>query len=175
MIVRVDSSKRGKAQLGAMPLGHAPELAVSLVDSPDRAEVPVEVLADDLEDPGIRLVERIDLGQNTGRGVLGRLPPLVVLAPGEIVKDHQAALNFPLVVPQRAGVDQHPRPLLQAGMGDEDLDLIERFAADGPKEREFLGGVSRGPVGMVNRVQGVPGLQSRVGPAPGRESARRPG
>ena len=77
-------------------------------------------------------LERVGLGQHAGRLVLGRQPPLGLLAPGDVVEDDHAPLDRPALVPQRAAGDQDPGPVLAAGIGDVELRLVDRLAADGP-------------------------------------------
>src|SRR5208337_1814608 len=96
----------GKA--GTMPERDAPQLVYPLFESPERSEVPVQALADDLQNQGNRLGQRIDLGQYSSCGVLDSKPPLVILEAGDVVEDDHSTLDLALVIPQGSGVDQHP-------------------------------------------------------------------
>ena len=72
------------------------------------AEIPVQALADDLQNQGNRLGQRIDLGEYPSRGILDSKPPLVILAAGDVVEDDHSPLDLALVIPQGSGIDQHP-------------------------------------------------------------------
>ena len=131
-----DRSRPGRVQ----SVGAAQPLRMR-VHSPEHAEVPVQALADRLEDLRAGLAERVGLGQHAGRLVLRRQPPLGLLAPGDVVEDDHAALDRAVLVPQRAAGHQDPGPVLAAGIGDVELRLVDRLAAHRPHQRQIRRGI----------------------------------
>src|SRR5271157_124904 len=100
--------KVGERSAGTVPERDAPQLVYPLFESPERSDVPVQALADDLQNQGNRLSQRIDLGQYSSCGVLDSKPLLVILEAGDVVEDDHSTLDLALVIPQGSGVDQHP-------------------------------------------------------------------
>ena len=108
MIVRRHLLKEWETCADSVPERHTPKLVYSLFESPKRSDVPVQALADDFQNQGNRLGQRIDLGQHSSRGILNSKSPLVILAAGDIVEDDHSPLDLTLVIPQGSGIDQHP-------------------------------------------------------------------
>ena len=106
------------------------------VDPPEGPQVPVEALAIRLEDLGRRLAGRVGLGQHAGRLVLRRQPPLGLLPPGDIVEDDDAPLKHAALVAKGSAGNQDPCPVIAAGIGDVELGLVDRLAADRPDQAE---------------------------------------
>ena len=135
------------------------------VHPPEHAEVPVQAQADGLEDLHAGLVQRIDLGQDAGGLVLGGQPPLGLLPPGDVVEDDDPALDRAALVPQRAAGHHDPGPVVAAGVGDVELRLVGRLAADGPHQGEILRGIGVHAIGEEDLVEARPLAGRALDPA----------
>ena len=145
-ISRVMASNRGSVQ--ARPAARASRSAAaaacgSTLQNAPRSQSRLSQIVSRIFGRG--LAGRVGLGQNAGRLVLRRQPPLGLLSPGDVVEDDDAALDRAALVAQRAAGDQDPGPVLAAGIGDVELGLVDRLAADGPDQRQILDGIERRP------------------------------
>ncbi len=172
---RVRASNFGADQRRPAPDRRATQPLGVRVDSPERAQVPVQALADGFEDlqrwPG--LVSRPRPGRGSSH-----------TAPSSLRSDFlRRVMSWKTTTPpcsppcssrRRAAGDQDPGTVIAAGIGDVELGLVARLATDRPHQGKIIDRVRGQPIRQEDLVKTRPllgGHRSARGP----RSARRPG